>query len=167
MPWTETTRPQTVRHGRRYASDTTDEEWALIAPFMPPERPVGRPPHNGPARRVRCDFLHRGYRLPVADVAERLSAGVHGARIFPRLARRRALAHDRSPERTSNSFNLASAKCHNRTWRNMTHPVNSFVGNQKYQPRQIVDQADLSWIWIGKHRAVFFFKAERGRSELA
>lgn len=43
MPWTETTRPQYVRHGRRYASDTTDEEWALIAPFMPPEKPVGRP----------------------------------------------------------------------------------------------------------------------------
>ena len=43
MPWTEITRPQYVRSGRRYASDATDAEWALIAPYMPPRRKVGRP----------------------------------------------------------------------------------------------------------------------------
>jgi len=43
MPWTETTRPQYRREGLRYASDLTDAEWALIAPLMPPARPVGRP----------------------------------------------------------------------------------------------------------------------------
>lgn len=42
MPWTEITRPQHVRKGGRYASDATDAEWALIAPFMPPRKPVGR-----------------------------------------------------------------------------------------------------------------------------
>lgn len=30
MPWTEITRPDYDRRGLRYASDTTDEEWALI-----------------------------------------------------------------------------------------------------------------------------------------
>ena len=43
MPWTETTRPNYARRGRRYASDITDAEWALISPFMPPPKRVGRP----------------------------------------------------------------------------------------------------------------------------
>ena len=43
MPWTEITRPKYRRDGLRYASDTTDEEWASIAPFMPAARPLGRP----------------------------------------------------------------------------------------------------------------------------
>lgn len=43
MPWTETTRRHHDRRGLRYASDSTDEEWAIVAPFL--ERPckVGRP----------------------------------------------------------------------------------------------------------------------------
>jgi putative transposase len=43
MPWTEITRPQYRRAGLRYASDVTDMEWALIAPFMPCACRVGRP----------------------------------------------------------------------------------------------------------------------------
>jgi len=43
MPWTETTRRQYRRDGLRYASDTTDAEWALIAPLMPPPNRLGRP----------------------------------------------------------------------------------------------------------------------------
>lgn len=43
MAWTELTRPQYVRTGGRYASDTTDMEWALIAPFLPAPKRVGRP----------------------------------------------------------------------------------------------------------------------------
>ena len=43
MPWTEITRPQYERSGGRYASDATGAEWALIAPFMPPRKKVGRP----------------------------------------------------------------------------------------------------------------------------
>src|ERR1700704_34566 len=42
--WTEITRPQYQRGGRRYASDTTDGEWAVIAALMPP-------PHRGRGRR--------------------------------------------------------------------------------------------------------------------
>lgn len=43
MPWTEITRPDYDRRGLRYASDTTDEEWALVRPFMPARSKVGRP----------------------------------------------------------------------------------------------------------------------------
>ena len=43
MPWTELTRPDYDRSGLRYSSDSTDEEWALVAPFMPPRSNVGRP----------------------------------------------------------------------------------------------------------------------------
>lgn len=43
MPWTETARREYRRTASRYASDLTDGEWALIAPFMPPPRRVGRP----------------------------------------------------------------------------------------------------------------------------
>lgn len=43
MVWTEITRRQHDRRSLRYASDCTQEEWALIAPFMPPPAKVGRP----------------------------------------------------------------------------------------------------------------------------
>ena len=43
MPWTETTRPDYDRRSLRYASDTTDAEWALVEPFMPEPSRVGRP----------------------------------------------------------------------------------------------------------------------------
>ena len=43
MPWTEITRPNYDRRGQRYASDSTDGEWAVVLPFMPPKSKVGRP----------------------------------------------------------------------------------------------------------------------------
>jgi len=43
MVWTEITRPKYRRDGLRYASDTTEEEWAVISPFMPRESRRGRP----------------------------------------------------------------------------------------------------------------------------
>jgi putative transposase len=43
MPWTETTRPDYDRRDLRYASDLRDEEWAVIGPFIPPPRALGRP----------------------------------------------------------------------------------------------------------------------------
>jgi transposase len=41
--WTETTQQQYRRDGLRYASDVTDEEWALIEVLLPPPRKLGRP----------------------------------------------------------------------------------------------------------------------------
>jgi transposase len=40
--WDEITRRQYRRDGLRYASDTTDAEWAVIEPFMPPAAARGR-----------------------------------------------------------------------------------------------------------------------------
>src|SRR6195952_5055741 len=47
MPWTESTRPQYRREGLRDASNLRDEEWELLLPFMPAERPLGRPRSTG------------------------------------------------------------------------------------------------------------------------
>lgn len=43
MPWTETTRKHYERQAERYSSDTTDEEWAVIAPLLPGPNRLGRP----------------------------------------------------------------------------------------------------------------------------
>jgi len=43
MSWSEITREQYRREGLRYASDTTDEEWQLMEPLMPPPCRCGRP----------------------------------------------------------------------------------------------------------------------------
>jgi transposase len=43
LAWTEITRPKYRRDGLRYASDTTDAEWAVIEPHMPPPATRGRP----------------------------------------------------------------------------------------------------------------------------
>ena len=41
--WTEITRANYDRSDLRYASDLTDAEWALIEPFLPPAKRLGRP----------------------------------------------------------------------------------------------------------------------------
>ena len=40
--WTTKNRARYERKGLRYESDLTDEEYALIEPFLPPERNVSR-----------------------------------------------------------------------------------------------------------------------------
>ena len=40
--WTPTTRRQHSRAGLRYGSDLTDDEWAILAPFLPPAARCGR-----------------------------------------------------------------------------------------------------------------------------
>ena len=55
MPWTETTRREYERRGRRYASDMTDAEWALVAPFMPARKRTGRSRTTG--LRDVCDAI--------------------------------------------------------------------------------------------------------------
>ena len=55
MAWTEITRPKYQREGLRYASDTTEEEWAVIAPRLPPAHRRGRPRET--ARRDVVDAI--------------------------------------------------------------------------------------------------------------
>jgi putative transposase len=42
MSWTEITRRQYRRDELRFASDTTDDEWALLGPLMPEPAGIGR-----------------------------------------------------------------------------------------------------------------------------
>ena len=53
MAWTEITRLKYQRDGLRYASDTTDEEWAVIEPHMPPPARCGRTRKTSGLRIVR------------------------------------------------------------------------------------------------------------------
>ena len=41
--WTPTTRQQHSRDHLRYGSDLTDQEWEIVAPFMPLPARTGRP----------------------------------------------------------------------------------------------------------------------------
>ena len=43
MAWTEITRRYYRREGLRYASDLTNDEWALIEPLLPSPSKIGRP----------------------------------------------------------------------------------------------------------------------------
>jgi transposase len=40
--WNPNRRRQHSRAGLRYGSDLTDDEWAILAPFLPPEAACGR-----------------------------------------------------------------------------------------------------------------------------
>ncbi len=57
MPWTETARLEHDRRGGRYASDPTNRERALIGPFMPSPRRIGRP-RTTDLREVMNAILH-------------------------------------------------------------------------------------------------------------
>ena len=71
MPWTEITRMQYARRGQRYASDSSDEEWALID-----AAPVGsRVP--APHEHALCPGRNptpRGDGLPIGAAAQGLPA---------------------------------------------------------------------------------------------
>lgn len=57
MVWTEITRAKYCRDGLRYASDTTDEEWAMIAPYMPCKNRRGRPRETAMRALVNSIFF--------------------------------------------------------------------------------------------------------------
>ena len=78
MAWTETTRARYERHSGRYASDLTDQEWGLIAPFLPPPKTTGRP--RSTAMR---DVLDAILYIASAGCAWRLPA-LSPARLRPR-----------------------------------------------------------------------------------
>ena len=48
MAWTETARRDYARRDLRYASDCTDDEWSIVAPFLKPLGKVGRPRKHDP-----------------------------------------------------------------------------------------------------------------------
>jgi len=81
MPWTEATRRPYRRDGLRYASNLTDAERALIEPFMPAARRIGRP-HDLPAGGGRGDPVSRRDRRPVTPAAKGVPAGHNRPGLF-------------------------------------------------------------------------------------
>ena len=85
MAWTETTRARYERHSGRYASDLTDQEWGLIAPFLPPPKTTGRPRstalHRSPETRS-CAFFFIAPFL-VLSVSEPVAERLNGNRELP------------------------------------------------------------------------------------
>jgi transposase len=84
MPWTEITRRKYRRDELRFASDTTDAEWALLEPLMPKLAGVGRP--RKAALREVVNAIFYPHRLSVARFAEGVSAAIHRAGILLLLA---------------------------------------------------------------------------------
>jgi transposase len=87
--WTEIIRQKCEREGRRYASDLTDAEWALIEPHMPAVKRLGRP-RVTELRSVLDAILYIArtgcqWRMLPWD----FSSVHHGARLFLRLAGQR------------------------------------------------------------------------------
>ena len=87
MTWNDTTRPQYERKSDRYASDLTDDEWALIEPFMPPPRAYGPSAQMAATRDRQRHFIHRFERLPVGNVGEGFSASLDGPLLVLQVAR--------------------------------------------------------------------------------
>ena len=79
--WTPEHRRAANRSGLRYPSDLTDDEWAIVAPMIPPAR------HGGRKRSVNVREVLNGifYVLWTGcqwnRVAQRPAAEEHGARL--------------------------------------------------------------------------------------
>ena len=96
MAWTEIARGQYQRDHLRYASDTTDEEWKVIAP-----RSTARPIADARARPTCARSSTRSFtsRRPAANggyCPRRTPALHHGAAVFLCVARQRRVADHQS-----------------------------------------------------------------------
>ena len=96
MAWTEITRPKYQRDGLRYASDTTDLEWAVIEPHMPPPASRGRT-RTTSLREVVNAIFYVAQSGCQWCMLPKMPASVHdGAAVFLRLARQRDVADHQS-----------------------------------------------------------------------
>ena len=87
MVWTEITRRHYRRDGLRYESNTTDAEWFVMEPLLPPASALGRPRATD-MRAVIDAILYNVNRLPMATVAEGFPTLLDGAGLFLRLVAR-------------------------------------------------------------------------------
>src|ERR1700733_10142119 len=101
MAWTEITRPKYLRKGRpstrgrvRYASDTSDAEWAEIEPQLPPPAKCGRTRETDLREVVNSIFYiaQTGCQWRLLP----LPALHHGAAVFLCGARQRRVADHQS-----------------------------------------------------------------------
>ena len=77
--WTPEHRRAANRNGLRYPSDLTDDEWALVAPMIPPARHGGRKRSVNVREVLNGIFLRALDRLPVEGIAQRPATQEHGA----------------------------------------------------------------------------------------
>jgi transposase len=83
MVWTETTCARYEWHSGRYASDLTDQEWALVAPHVAQAKATGRPRRTAIRDGVDA-VLYIAHGLPMANAPIRIYA------MFLRMAVTRA-----------------------------------------------------------------------------
>jgi hypothetical protein len=88
MGWTETARREQDRRGLRYASECTDEEWAVVRPLLRLTSRVGRP-RKHKAHPVGCYTVYRIDGVPMGATAQGFSALHNGAVPFLPHARQR------------------------------------------------------------------------------
>jgi Putative transposase of IS4/5 family (DUF4096) len=97
MAWTEITRPKYQREGLRYASDTTDEEWALIEPQIPPPASCGRTRETSMREVVNAIFY-------IAQTGCQW-------RLLPKISRRTRRCSGISMPGETTAFDRASTMC--------------------------------------------------------
>ena len=68
--WTEENRRRYDRSGLRYESDLTDDEWAEIAPLIPPAKPGGNKRSVNIREVVNGLMYILQHRLPMAGHPE-------------------------------------------------------------------------------------------------
>jgi hypothetical protein len=81
MAWTEITRRHYRREGLRYGSDTTDAEWFVMEPLLPPASALGRP--RATDMRTVIDAIL--YIASNGGSCRRTSHPIDGAGLFLRL----------------------------------------------------------------------------------
>ena len=89
MAWTEITRRHYRREGLRYGSDTTDAEWFVMEPLLPPASALGRPRATDMRTVIDAILYIASHRFPMAAVAQGLPTLLDGAGLFIRLVARR------------------------------------------------------------------------------
>jgi hypothetical protein len=83
--WTHENRSRYDRSKLRYPSDVTDEEWALIAPLIPPAKRGGNKRSVSEREVVNGLMYILLNRLPMGCVAQGSAAQEHGERLFSPL----------------------------------------------------------------------------------
>ena len=77
--WTNENRAKYDRDHLRYPSDLTDDEWAHVAPLIPPAKRGGAQTRDRHARSRQRPDVRAEHRLPMALCSEGFAAAQHAA----------------------------------------------------------------------------------------
>src|SRR4249920_2574044 len=86
--WTDENRAKYNRDHLRYPSDLTDEEWALVEPFIPPAKRGGGKRRTDMRAVMNGVHVYPEHRLPMALPSEGFSAAQHGPQLLRLVALR-------------------------------------------------------------------------------